>query len=55
MADEYERTERPALDAFETLGWEVVDRTREPWADLNEVVDEIRQVPGRDTGASPRR
>lgn len=29
MADEYETTERPALDAFAELGSEVVDRTQE--------------------------
>jgi type I restriction enzyme R subunit len=33
MADEYEMTERPALDAFETLGWEVIDQVQENWSD----------------------
>ncbi|WP_324663921.1 type I restriction endonuclease subunit R [Haloarcula sediminis] len=33
MPNEYETTEQPALDAFETLRWEVVDRTQEPWDD----------------------
>ena len=36
MADEYAETERPALDAFETLGWEVIDRTQQPWEDPRE-------------------
>ncbi|MCX2819670.1 type I restriction endonuclease subunit R [Haladaptatus sp. F3-133] len=36
MPNEYDTTERPALDAFETLGWEVVDRTQEPWDDPRE-------------------
>lgn len=33
VPNEYDTTERPALDAFETLGWEVIDRTQEPWDD----------------------
>jgi type I restriction enzyme R subunit len=36
MADEYQTTERPALDAFATLGWEVIDRTRDEWEDPRE-------------------
>lgn len=33
MADEYTTTERPALEAFNALGWEVVDRNRDSWED----------------------
>jgi len=46
MANEYETTERPALDAFETPGWEVIDRIQEQWEDprdkRNDVVLEPR-------------
>ena len=30
---EYEEVERPALDAFERLGWETIDQTQEDWDD----------------------
>jgi len=36
MADEYAKTERPALDAFDALGWEVIDQQRESWDDPRE-------------------
>ena len=36
MADEYAQTERPALDAFDALGWEVIDQQRESWDDPRE-------------------
>lgn len=36
MVDEYDITERPALDAFATLGWDVIDQTREQWSDPRE-------------------
>jgi type I restriction enzyme R subunit len=33
---EYEEVERPALDAFEHLGWETIDQTQEDWDDPRE-------------------
>jgi len=36
MPDEYADAERPALDALQTLGWEVVDQQRTTWDDPRE-------------------
>ncbi|QKY21341.1 type I restriction endonuclease subunit R [Halolamina sp. CBA1230] len=33
MPDEYAESERPALDALQQLGWEVVDQQRTTWVD----------------------
>jgi type I restriction enzyme R subunit len=33
MSDEYQNTEQPALAAFESLSWEVIDRQQVPWDD----------------------
>ncbi|QOS14123.1 type I site-specific deoxyribonuclease subunit RmeR (plasmid) [Haloferax gibbonsii] len=36
MPDEYAESERPALDALQQLGWEVVDQQRATWIDPRE-------------------
>ncbi|UWG46776.1 Type I site-specific restriction-modification system, R (restriction) subunit or related helicase [Halanaeroarchaeum sp. HSR-CO] len=36
MANEYAESERPALDALQQLGWEVVDQQRTTWIDPRE-------------------
>ena len=36
MADEYAESERPALDALQRLGWEIVDQQRTDWVDPRE-------------------
>jgi len=36
MPDEYAESEQPALDALNTLGWEVVDQQRTTWDDPRE-------------------
>ena len=36
MPDEYAESERPALDALQQLGWEVVDQQRSTWIDPRE-------------------
>jgi len=33
MSDEYAETERPTLDALQTLGWEIVDQHQTDWND----------------------
>lgn len=40
-ADEYGTVERPALDALDTLGWDVVDREREDWPDPRETYSSV--------------
>jgi type I restriction enzyme R subunit len=36
MPNEYAESERPALDALQQLGWEVVDQQQTEWADPRE-------------------
>jgi type I restriction enzyme R subunit len=41
MADEYTETERPTLDALQTLGWTVVDQQQASWADPRETESSV--------------
>jgi Type I site-specific restriction-modification system, R (restriction) subunit and related helicases len=36
MPDEYSEVERPALDALDELGWDIIDQQRVPWVDPRE-------------------
>ncbi len=41
MPDEYAESERPALDALQQLGWEVVDQQRSTWFDPRETESSV--------------